>query len=99
MKISQQKRNKIYEQILALLYSKSPQSIFTAEIAREIARDEEFIKNLLQEMNKLQLVISIKQNPKGVQYKRRTRWRISNKAYKAYNQQQELISSNYTTNN
>lgn len=36
MKISQQKREKIFEQILAVLYNNFPKQMFTAEIAREI---------------------------------------------------------------
>jgi predicted transcriptional regulator with HTH domain len=46
MKISEQKIEKISEQILAMLYSISPKSLFTSHIAKEIARDEEFRKIL-----------------------------------------------------
>jgi len=89
MKISQQKRDKICEQILATLYLKSPRPLFTSEVAREIARDEEFVKTLLEELDKKQLVIKIKQSPKGQQYKRRIRWRMSNKAYNTYKDHQK----------
>ena len=44
MKISEQKIEKISEQILATLYSVSPKSLFTSYIAKEIARDEESLK-------------------------------------------------------
>ncbi|MBU0957400.1 MAG: hypothetical protein KKF56_01170 [Nanoarchaeota archaeon] len=84
MKISQQKRDKISEQILSHLYHNFPKSFFTAEIAREIARDEEFIKNLLNELNSKDLVFPIKKNNQGVQFLKRTKWRISNKAQQAY---------------
>ena len=50
MKISDKKREKISEQILAFLYSINPKPIFTLHIAQEIARDEEFIKKILQEL-------------------------------------------------
>ncbi len=88
MRISQQKKDKICEQILALLYSKSPKALFTAEISREIARDEEFVKDLLISLKQKELVVQIKQNPDGKKYKRRIRWRMSNKAYEAYKQHQ-----------
>jgi len=88
MQISQKKREKISEQILALLYSKSPQSLFISQIAQEIARDEEFTKKILLELKTKNLVIQIKKNPKGVQYLRRSRWRLSDNAYQAYNQHQ-----------
>lgn len=37
MKISKEKKEKISEQILAVLYSLNPQTIFTSHIAKEIA--------------------------------------------------------------
>lgn len=83
-KISKQKIEKISEQILFYLYSIFPKQIFTADIAKEIARDEEFIKNLLIKLEEKQLVIKIDKNPQGFQYSRRLRWRISNKAHEIY---------------
>lgn len=90
MKISEKKREKISEQILAHMYSISPKPIFTAHIAQEIARDEEFIKKLLLELKNKKLVIEIKKNPKGVEYVKRARWKLSEKAYKAYRQHQNI---------
>ena len=84
MRISKEKRDKISEQILALLYSKSPQSIFTSQIAKEIARDEEFVKGLILELKKRNLVIGINKNPRGATYLKRMRWRLSDSAYEAY---------------
>ena len=88
MKISDKKKEKISEQILATLYSKSPQALFTSQIAQEIARDEEFIKKILLKLKEKGLIIEIKKNPKGVNYLRRYRWRMSNKAYNAYRKHQ-----------
>lgn len=88
MKISKQKRDKISEQILAHLYSINPKATFAAHIAREIARDEEFVKSLLLELKSKKLVIEIKKNPKGIEYVRRSRWRLSDKAYEIYKQNQ-----------
>lgn len=89
MKISQKKREKISEQILALLFEKNPESLFTSHIAREIARDEEFIKKLLLEMKKKKLVVQIKKNSKGIEYLKRSRWRLTEQVYKIYKQHQE----------
>ena len=88
MKISEKKIEKISEQILALLFSITPKSLFTSHIAQEIARDEEFIKTLLQELEKKELVNKIGKNPEGYSYSRRQRWRISNKAYEIYKKHQ-----------
>lgn len=82
MKISEEKRKKISEHILSVLYDKFPDSLFTSQIAREIARDEEFTKDLLAELKTKDLVISIEKNPDGLKYLRRTRWRLSNQARK-----------------
>ena len=88
MRLSKEKKDKISEQILALLYHQFPKQLFTAEIAREIARDEEFIKTLLFELKDKELVTPIRKNPKGILFSRRIKWRISNKAYEAYKQHQ-----------
>ena len=88
MKISSEKREKISEQILAFLYSISPQSAFTFHIAKEIARDEEFTKDILTTLKKKGLVLEIKKNPDGETYLRRMRWRLSDRAYRAYQESQ-----------
>ena len=88
MRISQEKREKISEQILNLLYMINPKPIFTSHIAKEVARDEEFIKKILLELKNKKLVIEIKKNPKGVFYLKRSRWKISNAAYEIYKNHQ-----------
>jgi len=88
MRISQQKKDKISEQILAVLYNNFPKQLFTAQIAREIARDEEFTKNLLKQLWNKNLVSPIRKNPKGITFSRRIKWKLSNKAYDAYKQHQ-----------
>lgn len=90
MKISGKKQEKISEQILALLYSITPKNLFTSQIASEIARDEEFIKKILLDLKDKKLVLEIKKNPKGVVYVRRSRWKLSDEAYKIYKNHQYL---------
>ena len=58
-KISQRKKEKIQEQILFYLYSIFPKQVFTSENAQEIARDEEFVKNLLLELQYKKLIIQM----------------------------------------
>ena len=88
MRISEKKKEKIFEQILAYLYSINPKPSFTLHIAQEIARDEEFVKKMLLELKKRTLVVEIKKNPKGIDYTRRSRWRLSDKSYEIYKQNQ-----------
>ena len=86
MYISNEKKERICEQILAYLYSTNPKSIFTYHIAREIARDEEFVKKLLIDLKKKNLVVEITKNPKGETYLKRSRWKLSDKLYITYRQ-------------
>ena len=86
MRISKEKRDKIAEQILAFLFQNSPKLFFTVNIAREVARDEEFIKALLSELERKKIVTAVKKNPEGVEYSRRTRWGLSEKVYSTYKQ-------------
>jgi len=89
--ISKQKREKISEQILEHLFSQSPNALFTSYISQEIARDEEFTKFLLQELEKKKLIIKITKSPTGVNYKRRERWRLSNSTFEIYKKHQNRL--------
>ncbi len=84
MRISEEKKTKISEQILALLFENNPRPLFISQISKEIARDEEFVKRLLIDLSKKGLVDQIKKNPQGVSYKKRARWKLSSKSYEAY---------------
>lgn len=88
MHISKEKREKISEQILAYLYSTNPRPMFTFYIAKEIARDEEFVKKLLIDLKKKNLVIEIKKNSKGIDYLKRSRWKLTEEVYLLYKNQQ-----------
>jgi hypothetical protein len=88
MYISKEKKEKISEQILAHLYLTNPKPIFTFHIAKELARDEEFIKNLLKDLKKKEFVVEITKNPQGKDYIKRSRWKLSDKAYTLYKQKQ-----------
>ena len=83
-KISKEKEEKVQEQILHYLFGVFPKQVFTSKVAFEIARDEEFTKRLLFELEKKDLVVKINKNPEGYRYSQRLRWRISNKAYGVY---------------
>ena len=90
--ISKVKKDKIAEQILHYLFTISPESKFTSEISSEIARDEEFIKSMLKEMQQKKLVVPINKNNKGKDYIKRTRWRLSNDVFDVYSKAQEQQS-------
>ena len=86
MRLSQDKKDKIAEQILSFLYHSFPKQPFTAEIAREIARDEEFVKRILFDLKEKTLVVPVRKNSKGLVFTRRLKWRLSNKVYDVYSE-------------
>jgi hypothetical protein len=90
--ISQKKKDKIAEQILHHLFEISPESAFTNKIAETLARDEEFIKFLLQELQKKSLIVLVNKNSKGITYEKRQRWRLSQQAYDIYKKHQRTFS-------
>ena len=84
MRLSKEKKDKISEQILSLLFHSFPKQLFTADIAKEIARDEEFVKTLLFELKDKNLLTIIRKNEDGKMFIRRLRWQLSPQAYQAY---------------
>ena len=88
MRLSKEKRQKIQEQIISYLLDIYPQARFTAEIAREVARDEEFCLNLLRDIENKKILSKVIKNPKGSMYIRRIRWRLSTQAHSSYQQAQ-----------
>lgn len=87
-KISKQKKDRIQEQILHYLFEISPEAAFTNKIARDIARDEEFTKFLLEELKSNKLITEVNKNPNGKDYLRRQRWILSSKTFDIYSKHQ-----------
>ena len=83
-RISDVKIERISEQILSYLYGVFPRLVFTVDVARELARDEEFVKRLLLELEKKGLVVRVAKNSKGEDYLKRMRWRLSGRAHAIY---------------
>ena len=96
--LSKEKKDRISEQILHHLFEISPSSSFTNKIASTLARDEEFTKSILLELQKKNLVTEIKMNNQGVAYLKRQRWRLSNQAFDAYQKHQSNIQSQQNLN-
>lgn len=86
--ISSKKREKISEQILHYLFSVSPESKFTVDVAKEIARDEEFTKAMLKDLQKKNLIQEINKNSLGKTYLKRQRWRLSSQVFDIYSKHQ-----------
>ena len=83
-RISTRKEEKIKEAIIHLLFEQSPKALFTCRIAQELARDEEYTKKLLTDLERKNFIIAIRKNSKGQDYTRRIRWRLDSKVYNTY---------------
>ncbi len=82
-KLSEKTKKLLKDDILSLLYNNPFKAMFTNEIAREIRRDNEFVKKLLLELKAMGLVENVKTNIRGKRYKKRMKWRIPLKLIKA----------------
>lgn len=98
MRISVSKEEKIKESIIHLLFEHSPKALFTASIAQNLARDEEYIKKLLLALERKNFVVAVKKNPQGKSYRRRIRWLLDTKIYETYKkineQRQKFVIDN-----
>ena len=88
--ISKEKKDRISEQILHYLFSVSPELKFTAEIARNLARDEEFTKAILQDLKLKNLIVEVNKSSSGIDYLKRQRWRLSSEVYNIYSKHQKV---------
>ena len=83
-RISREKSDKIKENILSLLFESNPKAHFTADIARELLRDEEFTKRLLLELKESNLVKEVSKSSKGKDFLIRRRWQLTEPAFAAF---------------
>ena len=68
-KISQEKIERIKEEILRILYENYPGFMYTNDVADAVVRDNEFTLSLLKELKKNNLLMNIEQS-KGIKIKR-----------------------------
>jgi len=83
-KISQKKVEKIKEDILSVLFDAGIRGMFTKQISDEIARNDEFVLKLLNELEKQKIVKQMRKTKKGTEFIRRKQWTLTTKAYEAY---------------
>ena len=85
-KISQEKIERIKEEILRILYENYPGFMYTNDVADAVVRDNEFTLSLLKELKKNNLLMNIEQS-KGIKIKRR--WTLTKITHEKY---KELLS-------
>ena len=94
-KISVKKEDKIKESILHFLFQQAPKAMFTASISQELARDEEYIKKLLLDLENKKLVSSLKKSQAGLSLKKRIRWHLTQPAYESYKKMQPNLNQQF----
>ncbi len=77
-KIGEEKRRKIKEEILRILYENNLKGVWTYQIADYVIRNNEFVLKLLRELEGEGLVKEVSGN------RVRKRWRMDDRAYKIY---------------
>ena len=85
-KISQEKIERIKEEILRILYENYPRFMYTNDVADAVVRDNEFTLSLLKELKKNNLLRNIEES-KGIKIKRK--WALTKIAHEKY---KELLS-------
>lgn len=85
-RISDKKVQRIKEDILSFLYDNPAKPLFTAHIAEEMIRDEEFTLRLLKELNKEGFIDKIQTNSDGKKFLARKKWTLKSNVYSQYKQ-------------
>lgn len=80
-RISQRTRHRIAEQVLGLLLDAYPTPLTTREIARELARDKEFVKSILEMLLSHGMVRAFEKRS-GSAYSRWLKWQLADEAKK-----------------
>ena len=83
-KIFLKKIEKIKEDILSVLFESGMRGMFTKQISDEIARNDEFVLRLLENLETQKIIKKIKKTKKGTEFIRRKQWTLTNKAYQTY---------------
>ena len=79
-KISNNKIEKIKNEILFILFENNLKGMYTKDVSDEIARDKEFVLKILKELESKNLVKNV------LKHKVRKKWIMTEKAYEAYKQ-------------
>lgn len=79
--ISYQKKEKLKEEILRIIYESYPKFYYTYQIADHLIRDDEFVLNLLKELKEKALVVCLEESSGG-NVKRK--WGLKKEVYEKY---------------
>lgn len=84
VKLSSKTITLLKDDIISIIYENQLNPLLTIEIAKELRRDKEFTRALLEELKKQDILVEIKKNNKGKEYIKRSRWSIKPELIKNY---------------
>ena len=82
-KLSSRTKQLLKDDVVSVLFEKAPVSLFANEVALEMRRDNEFVKELLLELENVGVVERVEKGVSGRKYRKRMRWRIPHKVLQA----------------
>ena len=80
-KVSEEKREKLKEEVLRIIYENYPSFLYTYQIAEHLIRDDEFILKLLKDLKEKNLLICLEESS-GNNIKRK--WGLKKEIYEKY---------------
>ena len=80
-KVSEEKREKLKEEVLRIIYEGYPSFLYTYQIAEHLIRDDEFILKLLKDLKEKNLLICLEESS-GNNIKRK--WGLKEEIYEKY---------------
>ncbi len=79
--ISREKKDKLKEEILRIIYENYPGFLYTYQVAESLIRDDEFVLSLLKELKNNELLTCIEETT-GNNIKRK--WGLKKEVYEKY---------------
>lgn len=80
-KVSNEKREKLKEELLRIIYENYPSFLYTYQVAEFLIRDDEFVLDLLNELKNKNLIMCLEETS-GDNIKRK--WGLKKEVYEKY---------------
>jgi hypothetical protein len=83
-RVSQKSFQKVAEQALGILFERYPESLSTNAIAKELGRDNEFAKKVMDFLHEKRYVALSRVSKSGKAFSTRKCWRLSTETHMKY---------------
>ena len=86
-RLSEKTKKYVKDEIVSVLFN-SMTALYANQVAANMGRDKEFVKQMILELEELGVVIRYDKSKKGKAYKERCRWRMKPEVEKAFRRMQ-----------